>query len=81
MSRPLPLGPRLLLCARARAQFEQEHKTPHGMSIDMLVHVDGKQVALEVDGPFHFTSNKWVDAWALAGRGGNMAEQAAWRQC
>lgn len=45
-----------------------EHRAPNGMSTDVLVRLQGYNIALEVDGPAHFTSNQCV-ALAL-GSGG-----------
>ena len=37
---------------------EEEFLTPSGYRLDALVDVDGKQLGVEVDGPFHFVGRK-----------------------
>lgn len=52
-----------------------EAATADGMfSIDVLVTFKGQQLAVEVDGPFHFMINRWGQAWVW-GAVGNI-EQA-----
>ena len=47
---------------------DEEYRTPSGYSVDALIEVDRKHVALEVDGPFHFIDRKPIGPTMLKRR-------------